>query len=780
MKFIYLVILLCFFSSHLVIAQTQNYEDKRIAKVEVVPENLPPGSRLDVKNIQSRLKTKTGDLFSLNAFDDDLKTLAMEFDHITPTIQVQNNEIFITIQVQPRPIIKQIVFKGNFQTKQRKLEKEFNIIPHSTFNHQEFNQAFHRLKEYYVKRGFFEAEIEYQIIPDKTFNEVTIELIINEGRSGKIGKIVFKGFSKQEKKALKSRLHTKSFFPLTSWYTGTGIYREEALEFDKLTVLHSLQNEGYADAKIEIVVDGSEKKDRINIIIAADQGEKYTFGDISFSGNDFANDETVQHLIQARKGQPYSPEELQESVKDLSDYFGKRGYVDASVSYQPHLEPTDPVYNVHFTIHEGNPYRVGLIKILGNDNTRNKVILHESLLVPGETFDTRKLEATQKRLENIGYFKCTNVYASSTTSTNAFDAPLKDVNIEVEESNTGNFGVSFGYSTQTKLFGGLEITERNFNSFGFTRVFQDGIRSLRGGGEYLRMKASVGKELTDYAFSWTKPYFLDSNWTIGFNVNDNISRLQARDYDIKTFSTSANAFYTINRFLSFEWHYRLRNLWMKVNGGAPLRMQEEANNDGIVSSTGVALLYDSTNNPYKASDGFISSLQVDFAGLGGHYTYFKFSYHNAYYQPLLSRFVAKTRADADFILPLGNTRAEGIPVGEREFIGGETTVRGYEPFSIGPRYDKDNPRGGISTMVLSQEIMYNILPNPGLDAFIFFDAGSNSLKQFHVNTYRASAGFGFRVEVIRGMPITFGWGFPINPEFHDDIHRNFFSMGGKF
>ena len=153
-----------------------------------------------------------------------------------------------------------------------------------------------------------------------------------------------------------------------------------------------------------------------------------------------------------------------------------------------------------------------MVRVFGNSQTEANVILRESLLVPGETFDGAKLKATQSRLENMGYFKSVNVYAVRTTDDQALGENYRDVYIEVEETTTGNISLFFGFSSADDAFGGLDLSESNFNYKGIPRVFKDGLSSLRGGGEYAHARASFGSKQRTYTVSWLNPYFRDTLW----------------------------------------------------------------------------------------------------------------------------------------------------------------------------------------------------------------------------------------------------------------------------
>ncbi|NGX55494.1 MAG: hypothetical protein KR126chlam2_01129, partial [Chlamydiae bacterium] len=103
-----------------------------------------------------------------------------------------------------------------------------------------------------------------------------------------------------------------------------------------------------------------------------------------------------------------------------------------------------------------------------------------------------------------------------------------------------------------------------------------------------------------------------------------------------------------------------------------------------------------------------------------------------------------------------------------------------------PKYGNNEPRGGVSSLLLSEELQHNILENPRIDGFVFMDAGYVSLSEFTIGRYAATAGFGARIEIMRNVPMTFGMGYPIHPSQQlgdlkiNNAKRFFFSVGAGF
>ncbi len=813
---IYFVFLLLF--PCLAIAQTVQYENQEIEQIDVELEGGASLANFDTQAILSRMKTRKGDFFSHTDFDADLKTLAKEFDHVVPRLETLDGKMYVILKIWPKPTIRTIAFVGNEKIKTSRLLKELDIKPATIFDRQTFNAAFHKLKAYYVKKGFFEAELDYQITRDENSNEVDIEIIIKEGRAGWIKQIVFHDFTSQEEAALVDMILTKKYSFFTSWLTNQGTYNEEAVQQDQFTILNFIQNEGYADANVEIKVLESSQSHRIILHIYLERGEKYYFGDITFEGNTLFDDETIQDDFTFEEGCPYSPDEIRESIRNITNTYGRKGFIDASVNFEPKLCPDKHTYSIHFTIEEGRQYFVGMIKVYGNTSTQTRVILHETLLIPGEVFNSDKLQKTEERLRNIGYFKHVNVYAVKSDGVFGLGDSYRDINIEVEETGTGHFSTSFGLSSVESYFGTIAISEKNFNYKGLGTCWTDGLHTLRGGGEYLNISATFGNKSRKYELSWTKPYFMDTKWTVGFDLENSSSSFISEAYTIDAGGITFHASYQMNPFLRTAWHYRLRNSHYHVekrdttkyekalkdldkitdpekrkiaagilkkeeddNVIAHERLLRRAKHAGIVSAVGTTLFYDSTDHPTHPNKGLKSKLGVELAGAGGYHSFLGLSYMNTYYYRLHQRDALKFRCDLKFLIPYGDSKPNNLPLDEMLFLGGDETVRGYRSYRLGPHIkdDDDDPIGGISLQYYSAEYNRKIFKN--FDAFIFFDAGQLSGKYLHFGRISMAAGYGIRVKLLDSLPeLTFGMGYPLNPQNNSQVKKFFFQMGGRF
>lgn len=773
------------------------YDDKKVGRVEVIIDS--EDGYADPGPVLSRLKTKEGDDFSGLIFDSDLKALSDEYDRVTPSLKLHNGEVYVTIHVAPKPIIHRIEWSGNTQYSTSSLQKELDVKPNTVFNRQEFNKAFNKVKEFYFKKGYFESQLTYQVEPVPGSNQIDVLIQVQEGRPGHIGKIVLNGFTKDEQNDLQEEMYLKKYNFLMSWFTGAGIYRDEALEQDRMTILNYLHNKGYADAKVDVQLTEDPMSGRLIVEITAHRGQIYRFGEVTFSGNTLFTQEQIAKRSLISAGESYSPDKVRDTAQNIKDLYGQKGYIDASVQFETSLKEDEPIFDVSYTIEEGQQYKIGLIHIFGNSSTKSNVILRESLLVPGETFDSRKLKATQQRLEGVGYFKSVNVYAVRTADDEELGAAYRDVYIEVEETSTGNISLFMGFSSMDDVFGGLDLTERNFNIRGLGKALGGQISALRGGGEFFHAKGTLGKKQNNILVSWLNPYVNDTKWRLGVELSRSFSKLQT-DMVVITYGGSVFTNYPLNNYWTVGMRQRVRhskdNLEIEPLGGSKIAIDSAAaekallDQNGLISAFSGNLSYDSIDNVYKPHRGWRSYFESEVVGIGGQYDFLKFSYLNSIYFPVTAKGTLKLRGDFKYIIPFGRTEENSVPYSERFFLGGEANVRGYKPYLLGPVVEllndqgqlepTETPRGGISSTLLSLEYNQEIIRM--MDIFAFFDVGSVTLGEIDLRQLRPTTGLGLRLDIGNRTPIMVGWGIPLVKKDRDDgkWQKVFFSMGGQF
>jgi outer membrane protein insertion porin family len=748
--------------------------------VEVVGE--PAGSEA---RVLSTLQTKEHERFSQGEFDKDLKQLAKDFDKVEPTVRVENGEVTIALKVWKKPIIHDIIWQGIETADKEKIAKEFGIASGSVFDRQGFSKAIQKLRQYLVRKGFFEAEIDYKTTLLSEPNTIDIEISIKEGRAGYVEEIRFEGLTSSETDEVSDAILTKEYCFWLSWLNNQGTFYKDVFRQDEMIVLKYLQNKGYLDAKVEAsITPAPDRKDRIVISIHVEKGKIYKLGNITTSGNILFTQEALLKAAGCKSGDVYSPEGMRTAAGAMHDLYGSKGYIDATAVPEPKLRENELVYDVDFKVEEGKQFRVGMIEIIGNTITESRVILHENRLVPGAVFDTNLLAKTEERLRNIGYFKTVNVYAVKSSRVEAGGAAFRDVHIEVEEiPTTAQFMAFVGWNSNEGVSGGIGVSETNFRILGLPNVFSDGYRALRGGGEYASANVTIGTKQLSYNASWTKPYFLDTKWAVGVDLQKMRNSYSAKDYTIKSDQAVFRGTREVNSFVRFGTQYRIKDSKIDLRGVHHTRRNREfireSKNAGVISAVGAALYYESTDRPTAPRQGILSELSAEYAGIGGDHHFMKFAYLNKMFYPLAERGLLKLCGDVEAIKTLFGSKPKHIPLDERYYLGGDAKMRGFNFNTVGPKFhDKDRtPRGGMSSLYLSAEYEHAIYKR--LSGFVFVDAGNVWWREFVVKQLQFTTGFGLKFYIAEGTPLTFGMGYPLHVERGNkkDVHHFFFSIG---
>ena len=202
-------------------------------------------------------------------------------------------------------------------------------------------------------------------------------------------------------------------------------------------------------------------------------------------------------LLTVHTGDWYDAEAVEKSISVLTDALGNRGY--AFVEIKPNITRNreDHTVDITFDVQEGPQVYVERIDIVGNVRTLDKVIRREFQLVEGDAFNTTKMQRSQQRIKNLGFFKKVEVTNSPGS------APDKTVvTAEVEEQSTGELSLGIGFSTTDGPLADVNIRERNF----------------LGRGQDLRIGTVVSLRSQQVDLSFTEPYFLDKNIAAGFDI----------------------------------------------------------------------------------------------------------------------------------------------------------------------------------------------------------------------------------------------------------------------
>jgi len=749
-------------------ASEQQSPQKLVTSIEVIGNKS-----ISSNTIISKIKTRIGSPYSDNIVTEDIKRLYLlgYFSDINIDKEDYKDGVKIIITVAERPIIEKITFEGmkhTFFNRDKLMEiiksKEKQYLDYPTLKEDAAS-----LKKQYEKKGFNDAYVDYRVEVSKDANRADVVFVVDENLRFKVRDVNFEGNKYFTAKRLIKIMKTRH-----AWLFNPGALKEEVLAEDMEKLKSFYQREGFADVKVENVVERQPKKRAITITVKIDEGKKYEVGDIAIQGNSAVLEDVIRAQIkECSSGKVFSQDAMNMDISNIQSVYFDRGYIFAGIQEATSLNPETGKVDILYTVTENEIAYVDKINIKGNIKTKDLVIRRELRIHPGEQFDGEKLRRSKERLQNLGFFEEVS-YGTEPT-----DIPNKrDLTVEVKEMKTGAFSFGGGYSTIDEFLGFVEIEQKNFDWKNWPY--------FTGDGQNLRLRAKIGTVSDEYSVGWTEPWMLDYPVSFGFDVyrrsHDRESDI-GYGYDETRTGGDLRLGKELTEYLRGALVYRFESIEIaNILSTATWELRKETGQNSI-SSLLFGLTYDKRDNVFDATKGYVLNGSVEGAGgpFGGDKDFMRFIGSGAQYFPLFKGSVISLSARLGLADAFGDST--DLPIYERFFAGGGSTVRGYEERKIGPLDAVTNdPIGGNALLVSSAEYTYPIFGFLKLAAF--FDAGNvwKDVGDLGSGGFKSSVGFGVRVKTPMG-PVKVDYGIPLSKQVGEEDKssgRFHFSIGSGF
>src|SRR5438552_12721426 len=411
------------------------------------------------ERILAHMRTKVGQPYSDQVVEQDVEALYKTGAILNVRIfaEPEGDGVKVTVAVQTRSIVREIVIDGAERIKAKKLRKEIKLRLNQPINEQQLEEARQKIIEIYQAHGFTDISAQFRVDPiDEAHGTARVVFTVNEGAKGAVSQIRFEGNTHFSDWRLRKEMKTKRK-TIVSFIDKSGRLDEAQLRQDMDKLREFYQDHGFIDVEIKDVRRERNTKGTITITIVIAEGPQYHVGKVTVSGEKVAKEESIRALLKMKEGSVYSPKQLHDDAKAVADAYGSGGYVDVVIT--PESTPAGPALAVvHYKIEEGERSFLNRVDIEGNTRTKDKVIRREVLVAPGDVFNTVRVDTTKKRLENLGYFSKVETYPEDT------DVPgRKDLTILVQEKRTGSLRFGAGFSTVDSLVGFIELTQGNFD-----------------------------------------------------------------------------------------------------------------------------------------------------------------------------------------------------------------------------------------------------------------------------------------------------------------------------
>jgi outer membrane protein insertion porin family len=793
----------------------------------------PKIDRVDVKYVgpasvsepfvRSNIRLKAGDTYFPTATEDDIHALYAtgQFYTIRTTLDAgDGGGVILTYLVQVRPRLTDIKIEGNKKLRSSKIRKKITIKTGQPLDEQKLFTDTQEIQKLYEKYGRAGTQVKYVVNIDENAGRATATFEITEALRIKIKTIDFIGAAAFTPKQLRGQLKTKRHW-MFSWLTSNGVFKEDEFQDDRDQLAEFYHDHGYLDFEIKNIRFEHPVTNTMAIRFYLYEGRQYKVGSVTFTGNKLFNAEEIRrglhavhdfehskarlgaHGLAMDAGDIFTPNGLNKDTLAIEDFYGSKGYIDVvrgptlRAAYIPNVETG--TMDLEFQIQEGQKSYVEKIDIRGNEKTKDKVIRRELAISPGEVFDMVRVKISQQRLEGLDYFSKVDARPEAT------DPPIagrKDLIVNVEEENTGNFMLGVGFSSVDALVGYAEITQGNADLFHPP--------TFTGAGQKLRLFVQLGTERQDYELSFIEPWFLNRKLALGVDLYRHQLDFESPNtiYD----ETRTGMRLSLQRALWSDFiigsiSYTLEDVGIDLNSGwhgnevenTPIGLKlVQANvpgaildqiGDHVYSRFGTTLAYDTRNNTKLPNHGQRTEFDPEISV--GDTTYYKLEAKTAWYFPgLFTGHVLEAVGRAGVA---DSVSGGDVPFYDRYYLGGLYSLRGFKFRNIAPRdpaYSHGNsagipnePIGGDTFWFGSLEYTLPIFEKdngPGVRFAMFYDVGAVYEKAFSVSgdNFDDDWGLGLHINIPKLGPLRLEYGIPIHHDQHNGASGRFqFGVG---
>jgi outer membrane protein insertion porin family len=715
---------------------------------------------LDRAEIFQTIKLRAGSYFDSEALKRDferLRKLYADRGFLNATLRLEkldyaqsSNSVQIQIQIDSGSFVYIELTGGKIPKKQ--LRQLVPIYEEGSIDADLIEEGRRNIEDHFQRKGFFDVTVSKELIEVPSENAYQVNYTIDRGKRQKVVSIEFSGATHFGRNQLLQPLATS-----VGGLTSRGTFSENLLKQDAESIKNVYSRDGFE----EIAVDPSFKKDDEGVNIAArfavQEGPRTIVSEIEIQGNDsIARQQLVQGL-NLTPGGPFSPALLQDDRRLIESRYLERGFTSVKLEYATERIEGNRV-KVLYTVSEGQAIRVDDIHLIGSLQTRNKVVSRNITFHEGDPLSQEQLLTSQQQLYGLGLFNRVDVVPVNVNQSDAYQPVI----IRMEDGSPIILGYGGGYQDREGPRGTIEISHNNL--FGLARSIsfrtRASFREQRGQITYKEPRL-FNRDLDSFV-----TLFAERTRRVSFNTTRTNAALQV----LKRFRTVDNYFVRYN----FE---TVDLSDVRVN---PLATGQTNLGTLKLSTLSTAWLRDTRDDPIEPDQGYFNTLNLSAASraYGSEANLVSFFGQNQMYRRLSQNAILATSLRLGFIVPYGVTPE--VPISERFFAGGSTTLRGFGLDEAGP-LDADSraPLGGNALIIANAELRVPVTQN--LAVAPFYDTGNvfARVKDIKLSSFSNTLGLGFRYKTPFG-PLRVDVGFNLSPPAGFPARQIFFTIGNPF
>ncbi len=791
------------------------------AKITAI--NFTGTNKLPEATLRLALKSKIGANFvraTLNADLQQLLQMHLSKNYFAASVgpadinyDTNKNSVVLNLPIISGPICE--VKSEGIEISEKQFRKLLPLMREGGIDDASLDDSARRIRDHLQEEGYFFAEVEPPPMPDLTADRAVISFAVTPNQRYRVTEIRIEGTVHLNYLEIASSLQTQTaaFFsiPLFSPSYIRGITSEQSLKRDSDVILTQLRDQGYRRARMRAVNRAvSEDNDQLKIIFKVDEGPLSHVGDVAFKGNALFTTDFLREKIALKPGDNYSISRIKIEANKVLQHYYDEGYASASVLARS-AEMNDNKVRVIYEISEGPKVYIRNVQIT-QEGARKRTIggrignyLH---FKEGDLLKNDDLLRSEQELYGAGAFRSVQIRTEQLGEEGATGEVQRNVYVDVLEGKSRSFVYGGGYQSDEGPRGIFEISDPNL----FGRLTTGSIR----------LRASPRNLLGQLSYTDPRPF----NFSTPLLASLLVQEQKRVAFDSTRWTALLQVEKQINPKSILLFRYNFDDVTVRESSLQPrnekerlLAEQQRLNIDRRdrpirLSRLSTSYAFDGRDNPFDSTTGRYHTADVTLAmrAFGGNGQFARVFTENQFYYRV-PKLKTPTIFAADFrfgvsanlgqpidkILPSTSVRVpidlKLIPLTERFFSGGSSTLRGYNFELAGPRQctvaavvdgtptpekligldcslvpanviskTTDQVIGGNALMIFNAEIRQPLYRQISLVGF--YDGGNifRTFGEMKPGNFSHSVGVGLRIKTPLG-PLRFDMGYLASDPF---------------
>ncbi|MGE4510859.1 MAG: outer membrane protein assembly factor BamA [Sulfurimonadaceae bacterium] len=682
------------------------------------------------------------------------------FEDIYVTLQ----DGVLTFHCKEKPIISKIELKGWKENDEEVRDSVVQIKKGSQYDEKKIEAAKKRIIDAISQEGKIDSvvEIEKEVLDN---GGIKLTFLVNEGEKIIIEKLDYSGVYGLETDMFDEVIANKER-EFMGWFWGRndGKMSLADLEYDNLRIKDLYMQHGYLDSKVDqpfVRVNFDHYTASMSYQI--EEGDVYNVSKVSVQQvKKVIDDAAVYEVISMVANEPFNIKTFRDDAEKIKTIIADLSY--AYVQVVPDLIKNKEAKTVEvvFKIIPGDKVKVRNVLISGNNRTLDRIIRRELYLGPGDMYSLTDLKDSRNALGRLGFFD------GNTIEEKRIDNQTMDLIVKVKEAPTGNIQIGGGYGSYGGILLSISVDDRN----------------IWGSGIGVGVRAERSQMSENYSFSISNPRLNDSDFSGNFEIFS--SSNEYNDYTINTIGSRVGVGHRFSRHISGYLGYGYSaNTYEFIDAttidGYKIPGQISSFEDYAKSAITVSMTFDNTDDYYLPREGMVLSQSFEKAGAGADADFFKartmFGKYNGLEEYIGFDAIFRYKARFNYVADTGL-----LPIAERFYMGGISSVRGYESYSIGPKAIRNDGLeveiGGYQTFSNNLELSFPLVPKAKMRLVTFVDwgfIGEENIKEY------SRGGYGAGLEWFSPVgPIQLIFAKALNEQEGDRTANFEFTMGQRF